>query len=829
MNLLKSAKWYAQQSCSIIATGDTKRAIMSWKEYQTRIATNEELTNQFQHPKALGIAVICGAVSGGLEVIDVDLKNDTTNNLWQKLLNAAPIINDLYTVKTKSGGYHIYYRCEVIEGNIKLANRPANADELKDSPHIKEVVLIETRGEGGYVIAPPTDGYVKQSDFNLTQISIEQREELLSACRSFNEIIVNVKPTITQANESFAITPWDDYNERSNPVELLERHGWSVVSQYGERTIFKRPGTTESKSSGDYHHALKLFKVFTTSSQFEVGKGYSPYAIYTLLEHNNDFSKSAKQLLADGFGTNRIGISTNIQRDVLKKKEQGLGSKDIAAFISQKHTMKVQDAEELINQLEEQWGEKICTFWSVSDKGAITINRSKLIDFLCDVGGFYLYYYDTKSSIHKIIRIVDGFVEEVNSEKIKKYLNNYIESLPSTFDGITPNDLREVIYKGADAYFSKSLFEFMKCKELNLLKDTKDAAFFPFKNGVLKITNDTKELLKYGDVGLHVWKDQIIDFNIDIEKDIDVDNVQFYQFIKKICNDEADRISYVISLIGYLLHKFKDPTKPFAVILAEETEKDKEGGGTGKGIFYKAISKLLSVVFVDGKNFKLDKSFAFQRVELSTQLVVIEDCRKNVDFEGFYSNITEGVTVEKKNKDELYISYADAPKFGFTTNYTINLNGNHGKRRAKVIEFSNFFSPNRSPFDFFGNALFTDWDLDEWNRFYNFMIETVQVFLSDGIPTMYNSNSINRKNIKLNFGEDFLDYFDSINHNQWHQFSGEYTNFLNTNELEKKDYSQLRFKKGLETASELFEYEFETQRNRQNNNKHEFKITSSAI
>ncbi len=89
----------------------------------------------------------------------------------------------------------------------------------------------------------------------------------------------------------------------------------------------------------------------------------------------------------------------------------------------------------------------------------------------------------------------------------------------------------------------------------------------------------------------------------------------------------------------------------------------------------------------------LNKSFAWQRVGLDTQLIVIEDCRKNVDFEGFYSKITEGLTVEKKNKDEIYLEYADAPKYGFTTNYSITLKGNHGKRRGKVIEFSSFFHP----------------------------------------------------------------------------------------------------------------------------------------
>ena len=41
------------------------------------------------------------------------------------------------------------------------------------------------------------------------------------------------------------------------------------------------------------------------------------------------------------------------------------------------------------------------------------------------------------------------------------------------------------------------------------------------------------------------------------------------------------------------------------MILAEETEKEANGGGTGKGIFVKALGYLLNIVRVDGKNIKL--------------------------------------------------------------------------------------------------------------------------------------------------------------------------------------------------------------------------------
>ena len=101
--------------------------------------------------------------------------------------------------------------------------------------------------------------------------------------------------------------------------------------------------------------------------------------------------------------------------------------------------------------------------------------------------------------------------------------------------------------------------------------------------------------------------------------------------------------------------------------LPEEIQKGKtglicmdEGGGTGKGLFYKAIGHVIRTVTLDGKKFKMDKSFAMQRVELDTQMVLVEDCTKFMNFEGFYSMITEGVTIEKKNQPEVYLSYAKA-------------------------------------------------------------------------------------------------------------------------------------------------------------------------
>jgi len=828
--MIKAAHYYTKQGFSVIPIGDNKRAVFPWTEYQTRIITDQEIKAQFNNERSKNIAIIGGAVSGGLEIIDVDLKYDVTGTLWNNLKEALKdLLPLLYIVRTKSGGYHLYYRCEEVQGNQKLAMRNATKEELKETPHAKEIVLIETRGEGGYVLAPPSEGYTKEKEFKINVITIEQRDSILAICRSFNEVIKETRTQVPADADAYATTPWDDYNNKCNVVSLLEAHGWQWVESKGERDYLKRPGKTDSHISADYHKGLNLFKVFSTSTEFETGRGYKPFAIYATLEHNGNFSNAAKQLIKDGYGEQKNKIADNIKKDFINKKDEGIDLENIAAFLSQKYKLDINKAKKIVEDLDKENNVKLLTFWSVN-KNVITIDRYKLISLLSNEGGFYLYYYDKKLN-YQLVRVIDNFVSESNIEQVKKFIANYIDSIAhEKFDGITKNQLREVIYKGADAYFNKALFEFMPNIDLNLLKHTKDAAYFPFIDGVVRVTKDGKKLLKYGDINMHVWKDQVIQYEkIEVEQVVDDMDDQYPQFIKFISDSNPERIEYAKSLIGYLLHTYKDPTKSYAVILAEETEDEAAGGGAGKGLFFKAIGKLINLVSIDGKNFKLDKSFAFQRVELSTQLIVVEDCRKNVDFEGFYSKITEGVTIEKKNKDEIYIGYEDSPKFGFTTNYTINYAGGHGKRRVKVIEFSSFFNHKHTPMiQFGGKALFDSWEKDQWNRFYNYMFDCVQEYLKKGIPDLDNSTSINRKNIKLNFTEDFLDYYDSIMEDKWFEFGAEYLNFLNINDLDKKDYSQIRFKKGLQTATELFGLKIETRRNNQNNNKNEFKILYSV-
>jgi hypothetical protein len=237
--------------------------------------------------------------------------------------------------------------------------------------------------------------------------------------------------------------------------------------------------------------------------------------------------------------------------------------------------------------------------------------------------------------------------------------------------------------------------------------------------------------------------------------------------------------------------------------------------------------KLINGVRIDGKNFKTDRSFALQRVSLDTRVIAIEDVRKNIDFESFYSIITDGTTVERKNRDEIYISFEHSPKILFSTNYTIVARGNHGKRRQMVFEFSKFYHPGYTPENQFKHRLFEDWNKDEWNSFYNYMLLTVFYYLNAAILAVNKSESSKRKQIKQNYTSGFLDWwlhYSQRNCDEWLPFSHMYNDFISTSEFESKEYSKIRFHKAYDEAANLFGFKVKKRGNRREKNRVEYRL-----
>lgn len=285
-----------------------------------------------------GVGLVCGEPSGMVEALDFDLKYDLTNTLFDRYKREVNSINPellkkLVVQKTRSGGYHFIYKCTKISGNTKLARRHTTEQEKQETYESvykaeilnkgcdegvakerarkskegdKNRVLIESRGMGGQIVISPSKGYefIYGDICSISHITEDERDVLFSVAMSFNEFFEEVSAPKSQIPKvkSDGLSPFDDYNQRGDVVALLQSHGWKVVKNKGNKTLFLRPGQTTSQSSGNYDSNNNWFSVFTTSSIFEPEKAYLPYAVFAVLECNGDYSEAAKKLLDMGYG-----------------------------------------------------------------------------------------------------------------------------------------------------------------------------------------------------------------------------------------------------------------------------------------------------------------------------------------------------------------------------------------------------------------------------------------------------------------------------------------------------------------------------------------------
>ena len=293
-------------------------------------------TQKYDLSNCIAVGMVCGKPSGNVEVIDIDEKYSLDGKLFEnykRLIHEidSSLLSKLVVQKTKNGGYHFIFRCSVIGGNSKLANRSTTEEEKaetykkvleaellkgKDEIGAKEVaqkskindkvrVLIETRGIGGQIVCYPSVGYqVIHGDFySINEITPEERDVLMGIARQFNEVMDLVTvPTKTDIKKIKGLSAFDDYNNRGDVVALLQNNGWKAVKTQGAKTIFLRPGQASSQTSGNYDNNKKWFSVFTTSSDFEPEKAYLPYAVFAVLECNKDFSAASKKLYDMGYG-----------------------------------------------------------------------------------------------------------------------------------------------------------------------------------------------------------------------------------------------------------------------------------------------------------------------------------------------------------------------------------------------------------------------------------------------------------------------------------------------------------------------------------------------
>lgn len=385
---------------------------------------------------------------------------------------------------------------------------------------------------------------------------------------------------------------------------------------------------------------------------------------------------------------------------------------------------------------------------------------------------------------------------------------------------ITSEMLLRKIYKNIMYYFTSTLPRLRPTDPIRLLQDTKHSKYVFYNNGVVRIDLEKITFFRYDELelinemynednGSYIWSNNILDRDFP-EEYIDMQGNALHQgesdfeiFVNCICGigkgllddgrtrstdyvapsnmpDGSVKIPFmrkqaIMNIFGYLMHNnYECNLRSVMFIDMNKENMGKPAGGTGKGIIGKALSQMMNrsesdskYIAPPGKNFDPEDERRYSDGDITTQLIHIEDIKKEFKFESFFNDVTDGAVFRKMYQDKT----KHRVKIMLSSNQAIDLSAPSCKRRMVVFELDNFFNENKTPQDIFGKRFFeSQWNKKDWAMFDVFMLKCCYQYMkekdtvgSDGkVIGLRQPPLLNYTNMLLysKLSDDFIKWFE---------------------------------------------------------------------
>ena len=668
-----------------------------WGKWKDELPTPEYLYKElFEKRKTTGFAIVAGKVSGNLEVIDIDVKNwpGIDALLFQQLQTLYPeLFLSLRIHQTPSKGYHLLYRIKdhEPEGNQKLAWQEG----------VKEAAL-ETRGEGGYIVASPAMNYIVKNDVEIPVITWEERCSIINICKGFNQKQQKKIVEITHQNKSdyYDENPFAHYN-RVDEGKVLEDNGWQVYANTNSHIHYTRPGKKDGISAS-YIKEYGIYYFFTSSTDFEANRGYTPSSALSILQHNNDKKKTFSYLVEKKYGK----ISEKHEQRIVKTNAKS--NKKLPTNISE--NAKKQFEEELKEYKElHPYG----VFWiKHPEEEYYLISRESFVNVANGLG--------FRNYRNEIVRIVGNFIYKITTRNFQDELKGYIKEE----DAVEYESIANAYEKFMESHGRYTMTRLELLNESLLVSDTKTSSYKFFLNGILHITTNGYQLYSYEHLKDRlVWADKIQKRSY-----ASCGNGRYNDFIKLAIGN--DSTNHVMKCLGYLCHEYKDETTGYIIVLTEQCPDPKQGGGSGKNVFCNLLKLSTTYTNKPGAQAKFDEKF-FQSWN-GQRIFGISDVSKDFDFSFLKEPSTGSFIWKRLFKDEIEIPNNEAPKFIVQTNFSYDITDGGLKRRIIPIEFTDFFTRCGGLDVYFGCHFPDGWSEQDFNGYDTFIANSIVEWLKAG-------------------------------------------------------------------------------------------------
>lgn len=464
-----------------------------------------------------------------------------------------------------------------------------------------------------------------------------------------------------------------------------------------------------------------------------------------------------------------------------------------------------------------------CEFWTgykqKTGKTSYQIRWTQLYNFL-KLQGFGRYKDEHVKDGFQFVRVENNVVKVIRPVDIEAFVHQFLK------DRQLPIDLRDKVYATA---LSDRVLSKMDQLDIDFNIADRGVQYMFFLNEVWEITEKGIERIRKGEADRYVWERKVIEQNVFIQPphfninhdddgdwDIEVlktDNMFFNYLInasrihwKKELEDsfknhkKQEREDYFklhqfdisgprlteeevfeqklhlinkIYSLGYLLHTYKSPQRPWAVYAMDNKVADisESHGGSGKSVFLKSMQQILkNNHYINGRDSKKTQDdFIYHGITDETDFILVDDCHQYMDYGFFFNAITGDLDVNNKQGMRYIITFDRSPKIGFASNYPPKNLDPSLERRLLFVVFSDYYHYNKDDEyeqtrtisdDFNGRTLFKDFNEQEWNDFYNFAAQCIRFYLAQPQKIDPPMGNVSKRNLLNEMGEAFKNWAD---------------------------------------------------------------------
>jgi hypothetical protein len=288
MSVLDAALGYARRGIRVIPI--TPRSKIPLIDAWPTQATSDETTIRawWQRWPDAGIGIATGkAGRRQFFVLDIDDKNGKNgSDTLAELETQHGKLPDTVTVLTGSGGRHLYFTTTV---------------EIRNDAGKRLGEGLDIRGEGGYVVAPPStheNGHTYQFEdgYAIGDLTPADAPGWLMHRLTTQPKIDPAKPRDHDDFLHDPNLPSSRYDAAHTWQQLLEADGWKFAYTHDGTDYWTRPGKDRGVSASVNHNGNDALIVFSTNAPVPEG-GYTRFGYYAQTRHGGDWKKATNEWL----------------------------------------------------------------------------------------------------------------------------------------------------------------------------------------------------------------------------------------------------------------------------------------------------------------------------------------------------------------------------------------------------------------------------------------------------------------------------------------------------------------------------------------------------